>query len=79
MKSEKATQILLLAAGMLFFLAGIFRGESAVVLSKAIKICMECVGIGEKNKISQKHSSPLPRMDPGSCSAAYKHSHPESV
>ena len=46
MKSEKATQILLLAAGMLFFLAGIFRGESAVVLSKAIKICMECVGIG---------------------------------
>ena len=46
MKSEKATQILLLAAGMLFFLTGIFRGESAVVLSKAIKICMECVGIG---------------------------------
>ena len=46
MKSEKATQILFLAAGMLFFLAGIFRGESAVVLSKAIKICMECVGIG---------------------------------
>ena len=46
MESEKATQILLLAAGMLFFLAGIFRGESAVVLSKAIKICMECVGIG---------------------------------
>ena len=46
MKSEKATQILLLAAGMLFFLVVIFRGESAVVLSKAIKICMECVGIG---------------------------------
>ena len=46
MKSEKATQILLLAAGMLFFLAGIFRGEAAAVLGKAIKLCLECVGIG---------------------------------
>ena len=44
MKSEKATQILLLAAGLVFFLVGIFRGEA--VLSKAIKLCMECVGIG---------------------------------
>ena len=46
MKSEKVTQILLLAAGLVFFLIGIFRGEAAVVLSKAIKLCMECVGIG---------------------------------
>ena len=46
MKSEKVTQILLLAAGLVFFLVGIFRGEAAVVLSKAIKLCMECVGIG---------------------------------
>ena len=46
MKSEKVTQILLLAAGLAFFLVGIFRGEAAVVLSKAIKLCMECVGIG---------------------------------
>ena len=46
MKSEKATQILLLAAGLVFFLVGIFRGEAAVVLAKAIKLCMECVGIG---------------------------------
>ena len=46
MKSEKATQVFLLAAGMVFFLIGIFRGEAAVVLCKAIKLCMECVGIG---------------------------------
>ena len=46
MKSEKATQVFLLAAGMVFFLIGIFRGEAAVVLSKSIKLCMECVGIG---------------------------------
>ena len=29
MKSEKATQVFLLAAGMVFFLVGIFRGEAA--------------------------------------------------
>ena len=46
MKSEKAIQIFLLAAGLVFFLVGSFRGEAAVVLSKAIKVCMEGVGIG---------------------------------
>lgn len=46
MKSEKATQVFLLAAGMIFFLVGIFRGEATAVLNKAIKLCMECVGIG---------------------------------
>ena len=46
MKSEKATQVFLLAAGLVFFLVGILRGEAATVLSKAIKLCMECVGIG---------------------------------
>ena len=46
MKSEKATQTFLLAAGLVFFLVGIYRGEDATVLSKAIKLCMECVGIG---------------------------------
>ena len=46
MKSEKSTQIFLLAAGLVLFLVGIFRGETATVLSKATKLCMECVGIG---------------------------------
>ena len=46
MKSEKATQTFLLAAGLVFFLVGIYRGEATTVLSKAIKLCMECVGIG---------------------------------
>ena len=46
MKSEKAIQIFLLAVALVFFLVGIFRGEAATVLNKAIKLCMECVGIG---------------------------------
>ena len=33
MKSEKASQILLLTAGLVLFFGGIFRGEAAVVLS----------------------------------------------
>ena len=46
MKGERVSQFLLLAAGLIFLIVGIFRGEAAVVLSKAIKLCMECVGIG---------------------------------
>ena len=33
-----------LAAAMCFF--GIYRGEAAVILSKAITICLECIGLG---------------------------------
>ena len=33
-------------AGLLMMCYGIFRGEAAVVLTKAINICMECIGIG---------------------------------
>ena len=42
---KAATQVILLAgAAMLCF--GVWRGEAATVLSKAIKLCLECVGIG---------------------------------
>ena len=34
------------AAAILMIGYGVMRGEAATVLSKAIKLCMECVGIG---------------------------------
>ena len=39
-------QIVLLVLGVLMIVFGAYRGEAAVVLGKAIKLCMECVGIG---------------------------------
>ena len=31
---------------LLMLCCGVWRGEAATVLSKAIKLCLECVGIG---------------------------------
>ena len=43
---KKAAQALLLAVGTVMLCAGVLRGEAAAVLSKAIRLCLECVGIG---------------------------------
>ncbi len=36
----------LFICGLAFFLIGIARGEAATVLTKAINLCLECIGIG---------------------------------
>ncbi len=36
----------LLLLGITFILIGISRGEQGEVLRKAVKICLECIGIG---------------------------------
>ena len=46
MEIKQILQLVLLTAGIILVTYGISRGEAAVVLSKAIKLCLECVGIG---------------------------------
>ena len=41
-----AAQAVLLVVGVVMLCFGVWRGEAATVLSKAIKLCLECVGIG---------------------------------
>ncbi len=35
-----------LAAGVIMIAAGISRGEPGEVMMKAVKVCLECIGIG---------------------------------
>ena len=43
---KAAAQVALLMAGAAMLGFGVWRGETATVLSKAVKLCLECVGIG---------------------------------
>ena len=46
-RSKKAViQAALLIFGAAMLCYGILRGEADTVLSKAIRLCLECVGIG---------------------------------
>ena len=46
-RAKKAVvQVLLIAAGIAMVCFGALRGEAGVVLNKAIRLCLECVGIG---------------------------------
>lgn len=38
--------VLLLILGIVFVGIGLARGEHTLVLRKAIRICLECIGIG---------------------------------
>ena len=47
LRAKKAVvQVLLIAAGIAMVCFGALRGEAGAVLSKAIRLCLECVGIG---------------------------------
>ena len=45
-RKKAAAQVILLAAGAAMLCFGVWRGEAAALPSKAIKLLLECVGIG---------------------------------
>lgn len=44
-KRIRALRIALLLSGAACICIGILRGECAVILQKAVKICLECIGV----------------------------------
>lgn len=38
-------RVMVICAAFGFLILGISRGEAAVVLKKAIRICLECIGV----------------------------------
>lgn len=45
-KQKNAARIMTMAVAAGFIVYGICRGEVAIVLSKAVNICLECIGLG---------------------------------
>jgi hypothetical protein len=45
-ENKKIIPLLLVGAGVVFIVLGVYRGEVAIVFTKAIRICLECIGIG---------------------------------
>lgn len=45
-KSSRLVPCFMLCVGILLTAFGIWRGEAETVFEKAVRICLECVGIG---------------------------------
>lgn len=45
-ESYRVKPLILIGLGVLFITIGIYRGEVALVFTKAIRVCLECIGIG---------------------------------
>lgn len=43
---KTVSQVVLLIAGIAMVCFGVMRGEAATVLGKAVRLCLECIGIG---------------------------------
>ena len=44
--TKAISQIVLLIAGVTLLCFGALRGEADLVLGKAVRLCLECIGIG---------------------------------
>lgn len=45
-KTRLGVQVFLILLAIVFVCYGVFRGEVESVFTKAIRLCLECVGIG---------------------------------
>ena len=45
-KKEKFAAVIILIVSIVLIVAGIALGDHEDVMSKAVRICMECIGIG---------------------------------
>lgn len=43
---KRHAPLALLLLSLAFFAIGLLRGESALILQKSIRICLECIGLG---------------------------------
>ena len=43
---KPVVQVALLIGGIAMVCFGVIRGEAVAVLAKAIRLCLECIGIG---------------------------------
>ncbi len=46
MNHKSMLQLVFISIAIIFVAVGIFREEHLMVLSKAVSICLECIGIG---------------------------------
>ena len=44
--AEKYLKYILLVLGIVMLVFGLYGGDAAQVMKKAVAICMECIGIG---------------------------------
>lgn len=45
-RKSKIIQFAVGLTGVSFIVYGLMRGEAAIVLNKAVNICLECIGLG---------------------------------